>query len=266
MHSINNIELSSLEETRRQFNGGKAVIKSAEGRIRPVCGLGIDVHQDFYVAVEQVEGSNPKPPQRFAKAAFLHWAARLKSQAREVHAVYEACGFGFTLQRQLAALGVYCHVVCPQKLDERNKRVKTDGLDAKALCLKLDRFVQGNRDALAIVRVPTEKEERSRAIHRQREQLVKARKQLEAQGRSLMVNHGVEPVQQWWKQRAFAKLEVPEWMKELLANSQPVLLALQEKIAALTLQVQSAAGPNQPRGLGAMTSVIIAKGRGSVSN
>jgi hypothetical protein len=48
----------------------------------------------------------------------------------------------------------------------------------------LDRFVQGNRDALAIVRVPSEEVEQARAIHRQREQLVKARKQLEAQGRS----------------------------------------------------------------------------------
>jgi hypothetical protein len=53
------------------------------------------------------------------------------------------------LQRRLNALGIRCYVVCPQKLDERNKRVKTDGLDAKALCLKLDRFVQGNREALA---------------------------------------------------------------------------------------------------------------------
>ncbi len=130
------------------------------------------------------------------KKRFWGWAAKLKRQAAEVHAVYEACGFGFTLQRQLAALGIHCYVVCPQKLDERNKRVKTDGLDAKALCLKLDRFVEGNRDALALVRVPAEKEEQLRAIHRQREQLVKARKQLEAQGRSLMVNHGIEPVQQ----------------------------------------------------------------------
>ena len=148
-------------------------------------------------------------------------------------------------------------MVCPQKLDEQNKRVKTDGLDAKALCLKLDRFVQGNRDALAVVRVPTEEEERSRAIHRQREQLVRARKRLEAQGRSLMVNHGLEPVQNWWKPRTFAALPVPQWMRELLLNSQPILLALQEKIAALTLQLQSAAAPNQPRGLGKMTSVVI---------
>jgi transposase len=204
-----------------------------------------------------VGGSNPKPAQRFRKEAFLHWAAKLKSQREEVHAVYEARGFGFGLQRQLTALGIHCQVVCPQKLDERNRRVKTDGLDAKALCLKLDRFVEGNREALARVRVPSEKEEQLRAIHRQREQLVKARKVLEAQGRSLMVNHGIEPVQQWWKQRAFAKLEVPAWMRELLANSQPILLALQEKIRALTVQLQSAAAAKQPRGFGALTSVVI---------
>jgi len=241
-----NIELSSVEETRGQFNGGTGVIK-----------LGIDVHQDFYVVVEQVGGSCPKPAQRFQKEAFLRWAAKLKSQGGQVHAVYEACGFGFALQRQLSALSIHCHVVCPQKLDEQNRRVKTDGLDAKALCLKLDRFVQGNRDALALVRVPSEKEEQLRAVHRQREQLVKVRKQLEAQGRSLLVNHGIEPVKSWWKPRTFAALQVPEWMKELLQNSQPILLALQEKIAALTLQLQNAATTNQPRGLGALTSVII---------
>src|SRR5207237_2846331 len=100
-----------------------ADIKFAEGRIRPVCGLGIDVHQDFYVVVEQVGGSNPKPPQRFGKAAFLHWAARLKQKSgAEVYALYEACGFGFTLQRQLSELSIHCYVVCPQKLDVQNLR------------------------------------------------------------------------------------------------------------------------------------------------
>src|SRR6266849_5330428 len=247
MHSISNTELSSLEETRCQFNGSKADIK-----------LGIDVHQEFYVVVMQEGGSNPKPPQRFAKGAFLYWAAKLKQKSgAEIYAVYEACGFGFSLQRQLSALAIQCYVVCPQKLDEANKRVKTDGLDAKALCLRLDRFVQGNGDALALVRVPTEEEERSRAIHRQREQLVGARKRLEAQGRSLMVNHGLEPVQNWWRPRTFAALPVPQWMRELLLNSQPILVALQQKIAALTLQLQSAAASNQPRGLGKMTSVIL---------
>src|SRR5213083_1222884 len=104
-----NTELSSHEGTRCQFNGGTGAIK-----------LGIDVHQDFYVVVEQVGGSNPKPPQRFGKQAFLHWASKVKQSGAEVHAVYEACGFGFSLQRNLTALGIKCHVVCPQKLDERN--------------------------------------------------------------------------------------------------------------------------------------------------
>jgi transposase len=166
---INNTELSSLEGTRRQFNGGTGVIK-----------LGIDVHQQFYTVVMQEGGSNPKPPQRFTKEGFLHWAAKLKRPGREVYAVYEACGFGFGLQRALSALGIECHVVCPQKLDEHNRRVKTDSLDAKALCLRLDRFVQGNRDAL--VRVSSEGEEQQRAIHRQREQLVKTRKRWKRKG------------------------------------------------------------------------------------
>jgi len=246
MNSVYHTELSSHEETRGQFNGGKADIK-----------LGIDVHQDFYVVVMQVGGSNPKPPQRFHKQAFLLWAAKLKSRSAEVHAVYEACGFGFGLQRKLTALGIHCYVVCPQKLDELAKRVKTDGLEAKALCLRLDRFVEGNRAALAVVRVPTEEEERSRAIHRQREQLVKVRKVLEAQGRGLMVNHGIEPVKNWWKRINFGALDLPGWMRELLHNSQPILVALQEKIQTLTLQLEAAAQSSQPRGLGKMTSVMI---------
>jgi transposase len=241
-----NTELSSLEGTRSEFNRSTGAIK-----------LGIDVHQDYYVVVKQEGGTNPKPAQRLSKEAFLHWAAKLKNQGGEIHAVYEACGFGFGLQRQLTALGIQCHVVCAQKLDEQNKRIKTDGLDAKALCLKLDRFVQGNRAALALVRVPTEEEEQKRAIHRQREQLVKTRKALEAQGRSLMVNYGMEPVSSWWKARTFAQLQVPEWMKELLQNSQPILLALQEKIRALTVQLQGAANPKQLRGLGLLSSVVI---------
>ena len=80
---------------------------------------------------------------------------------------------------------------------------------------------------------------------------------MEAQGRSLLVNHGIEPVKNWWKPRTFGALQVPEWMKELLQNSQPILIGLQEKIRALTLQLQTAAASSQPRGLGAMSSVII---------
>src|SRR5204863_597964 len=82
MQYLINTELSSHEETRFEFNRSTGAIKSAEGRIRPVCGLRIDVHEDFYVVVEQVGGSNPKPPQRFGKQAFLHWAAPAQGEER----------------------------------------------------------------------------------------------------------------------------------------------------------------------------------------
>ena len=90
-------ELSSPEEARGQFNGRSGTIK-----------LGIDVHQAFYVVVVQEGGSNPKPAQRFGKGAFLAWAQRLKAKhpGAAFHAVYEACGFGFGLQRQLARSGL----------------------------------------------------------------------------------------------------------------------------------------------------------------
>jgi transposase len=243
-----NTELSSPEGTRSEVNRGTGTIK-----------LGIDVHQHFYVVVMQLGGGTPKPPQRFAPPAFLHWVAKLRAQGHRIHAVYEACGFGFGLYRELTRLGIECVVCCPQKLDERNKRMKTDGPDAKALCLKLDRYVEGNRDALAVVRVPTEEAERLRTIHRQREQLLTARKQLEAQGRSLLVNFGFEATSHWWKPRLWARMqkELPAWIMERLAVSQPVIALLDEQIKALTSQLQQSAPAGVPKGVGALTSVVI---------
>ena len=81
-----------------------------------------------------------------------------------------------------------------------------------------------------------------------------------------MVNHGTEPATNWWKPRTFALLSVPAWMRELLANSQPILVALQEKIRTLTQQLQAAAGSGQARGVGAMSSVVIVRASEDMSS
>src|SRR5215211_9062085 len=116
------------------------------------------------------------------------------------------------------------YVATTQAHEVKSQPSSVSNLDAKALCRKLDRFVQGNRDALAIVRVPSEQEERSRAIHRQREQLVGARKRLEAQGRSLMVNHGIEPVQNLVEAAHFCRARCAA-VDERAASKQPTDLA-----------------------------------------
>ena len=78
------------------------------------------------MVVEQVGGSNPKPAQRFQKEAFLFWAARLKQKSgAEVYAVYEACGFGFSLQRKLSALSI--------KIERANKKASTEFLVSDAV-------------------------------------------------------------------------------------------------------------------------------------
>src|SRR5437763_16631886 len=90
MQYLINTELSSHEETRFEFNRSTGAIR-----------LGIDVHQDFYVVVEQVEGGNPRPPRRFDQQALLHWASKVKQSGAEAHVGYEACGVGFSVQRNL---------------------------------------------------------------------------------------------------------------------------------------------------------------------
>ena len=78
--------------------------------------------------------------------------------------VYEACGFGFGLYRNLQAAGAHCYVIAPRKLDEQCTRVKTDPRDATTLCQRLSRYVEGNTRELAVIRVPSEAEEQARHV------------------------------------------------------------------------------------------------------
>jgi transposase len=194
-----------------------------------------------------------------APAEFVPWVGRLVARGHRVFAVYEACGFGFGLQRALAALGVECHVVAPCRLDERRERVKTDGRDAAALCQRLSRYVDGNRRELAVIRVPSEEEERLRAEHRQREALVRARTRLAAQGRALLVNHAQPAPARWWRAAGWKALAavLPAWLCERLAVLRPVLAVLDAQIAALTGALEEAAPAGLPAGQGRLTSVVL---------
>jgi transposase len=87
--------------------------------------------------------------------------------------------------------------------------------------------------------------------------LVRTRKQLEAQGRSLLVNHGLEPVKGWWKARTFQSLVLPHWLKDNLGRWQVALLVIQGQIRELSVQLEESAAPGQARGLGRLSSVVI---------
>ena len=111
--------------------------------------IGLDVHQGFHVGVAQHDHGHPGPPRRFAPAEFVPWVRALLRAGHGVQVVHEACGLGFALCRELEAAGARCLVVAPQALDEGRTGIKNDPRDARALCLRLGRYLDGNRQAAA---------------------------------------------------------------------------------------------------------------------
>ena len=82
------------------------------------------------------------------------------------------------------------YVICPRNWDDGHKRVKTDRTDARAMLNALDRFVAGNPHALALVRVPTEAQERLRSESRLRQSLKGDLKMIAQRGRGLALQYG----------------------------------------------------------------------------
>lgn len=221
--------------------------------------LGVDVHWREYVVVRQIDGMSPQPPQRFAPEAFVVWAKKQTDLADEVHCCYEAGPFGFVLHKRLVTLGVKNFVVRPRNWDEYGKKVKTDRRDALALVSCLDRYLAGNKEALNVIRVPTDEEERARSDTRQRAQLVAERKRLAAQGLSLARYYGHDLPEEWWREKKFESLreELPEFLFVALQRWQHLLVAVNEALATLSAHVESAQTQDLPTGLGALTAQVL---------
>ena len=243
---------------------GAASLEVVATKLKPrvaVIKIGLDVHAHLYVAVAQYDHLLPKAARRLRPSEFVPWVEGLLRQGHSVHVVYEACGFGFTLYRQLIALGAHCYVIAPRKLDEERSRVKTDPRDATTLCQRLSRYLEGNTRELAVIRVPSQEEEQARYVSRQREQLVHHRQKLEAQGRSLLISQALSAPAHWWKEQTWSRLSkhLPAWVTTRLEVARPVLLRLQEQINALTSELETAAPLHLPRGMGRLTTAVLSR-------
>lgn len=220
--------------------------------------LGVDVHADSYRVVRQIEGATPQPAQKMTPEKFLEFAAKQLELGEEVYSCYEAGPFGYGLHRKLEEMGIKNIVVRPQNWDELGKRVKTDKTDALALVQRLDRYAQGNKKALAVVRVPTREEEQKRAVSRHREQLQKARQTHEAQGRSLLLYQGYRTKGPWWKEAAWQllKARLPEWLVEILESLRALILNADELLQKRSETIEAEAKP-QAKGFGKLTSEVL---------
>ena len=217
--------------------------------------LGLDVHAQSIRVVRILDHAAPQPAQRMTPEDFLKWAAKQLTLANKVCSCYEAGPCGYVLHRKLAALGIENIVVRPQVLDDYGVRVKTDKTDALALAQRLERYLQGNHKALAVVRVPTEVEEQKRIATRQREQLQKERQRLAAQGRSLLLYLGFRYSGIWWRPTIWEQVtaEIPAWLQARLEVLRNLILQFNHQLNQATAALQAAAPAQLPRGLGGLT-------------
>jgi transposase len=220
--------------------------------------LGLDIHADSYRVVRQIDNDTPQPAQKFTPEQFLKWLPKQLQLAEQVHSCYEAGPFGYSLHRQLLELGVKNIVVRPQNWDELGRKVKTDKTDALALVLRLDRYLQGNRHALAVITVPTPEQEQARALSRHREQLLKDRQSHEAQGRSLLLCHGRRIIGRWWQPGRWAVLKplLAAWQGVILENLRTHILLADEQLARLEKELIGAT-VSPAKGFGALTCQLL---------
>jgi hypothetical protein len=129
-----------------------AATKSRVNKSGSLLKIGLDIHREKFVVVAQYDHATPRPPQRFAPAEFVPLVEVRLREGFEVHVVYESCGLGYGIHRALLEAGAHSYIIAPQQLDERNTRVKTDKRDGRALYVRLDRYMAGNEDSLAVIR------------------------------------------------------------------------------------------------------------------
>ena len=234
-----------------------ASVPAAKAKPHRVIKLGVDVHLDRYVVVRQIDGGAPQPAQRFSPGQFLAWVLKQTESAEKVYSCYEAGPYGYSLHRELTALGVTNYVVRPRDWDEYGKKVKTDKRDAKELVLNLERYLSGNTSAFCIVRVPSEAEEQARSRSRQRESMQKEKQRLAAQGRSHALYYGAHLQGEWWTQALWQELAVPPIVLELLAPLRRLIQAVDQELKTLSRTVTEAAPGDLPLGLGKLTYEVL---------
>ena len=106
---------------------------------------------------------------------------------------YEAGRDGFWIHRALLSEDIESHVIDSASIEvsRRMRKVKTDRVDVVAMLNLLMRYMQGEKSALHIIRVPTVEQEDNRRLTRERERLLKERGAHSARIKSLLIAHGI---------------------------------------------------------------------------
>jgi transposase len=186
-----------------------------------------------------------QPQQRFEALLEEIATARKRlgvAQDARVVVAYEAGQEGFWLVRALRGAGIEAEVIDPVSLPvaRRARRAKTDRLDAEALVVALWRYLQGDRQALRMVRVPSEEEEDSREWQRERDRLKQQAQGCADRIRKKLRTHGIWVLPKHWgvalrgaELRTFAGKPLGHTLQQMLVMELERLELAQAKLQAL---------------------------------
>lgn len=242
------------------MNNNNSEANFGEEKAKPeVIKLGMDLHARQVTECRQLDGSMPKPAQKWEPWKFLDQIKSWVEAGIRVYSCYEAGACGYWYHRQVVQRGAVNFVVAPQPLESRRKGQKTDRLDARALLRHLGSYLGGDHDAMSVVAVPTPEQEQQRSVVRYRQQLLGDRRRAEARGRALLLTQAILAPRGWWRPAVWPdfRAALPEWTIPQVDYWQGRATAADAKERELRLQLEKMVNLALPLGVGALSWIVL---------
>jgi transposase len=151
-------------------------------------------------------------------------------------------------------------ITTPMRLNLERRR-KNDRMDARELCLRLSRYLDGQKDELKPIRIASRAERERRELGRQREFWKRQLRRLENHGRALRIEHEYETLSAGWAGPRKWKQIAPQCSEFVRAQLEPVvdqIRAAKAQLDRLTREIEGLVAQEKiPLGLGALTVSLV---------
>ena len=134
-------------------------------------------------------------------------------------------------------------------------------MDARELCVRLSRHLEGHAHELKPIRIPSGTEQQRRELGRQRDFFKRERVRLENHGRALRIEFEHQTLPAGWAGPRLWKKLSAQCSEFVRAQLEPVVAQIRlvkEQLARLTQQIESRVAQEKiPHGLGALTVALL---------
>lgn len=222
--------------------------------------LGLDVELRAVAVAIQCGRGVIGPAAKWTREQLIGWVKQKRARGEAVYTVYESCGFGYTLHEELCAVGAGSLVTTPMRLNLERQR-KNDQMDARELCVRLSRYLDGQGEELRPIRIPSRAEQQRRELGRQREFWKREVRRLENHGRALRIEHEHETLEAGWAGPRKWKRLAPQCSEFVREQLEPVVAQIRSakaQLNRLSEQIEALVQKEQiPTGLGALTVSLM---------